>query len=91
MTEVRAPAGPNSDAARLANQWGDEHRAFWQKNFKRYVRQFPSQYVAIKSGEVVAHSPSLDALCGVLEGRGILPRDAYIEYMGVNPASMMPR
>ena len=70
---------------------GEEHREFWRKNHKRFARKYPAEYVAVESGEVLAHSPSLHAVVGYLEGIGKSPRDVSLEYMAVTPGSMMPR
>jgi len=70
---------------------GEEHREFWRKNHKRFARKHPAEYVAVESGEVLAHSPSLHAVVGYLEGIGKSPSDVFLEYMAVNPGSMMSR
>jgi hypothetical protein len=80
-------------AGSIEEAWrrGAEHREFWRKNHKRFARKHPAEYVAVKSGEVLAHSPSLHALVGYLEGIGKSPTGVFLEYMAVNPGSMMPR
>jgi hypothetical protein len=90
MGEVQTTAGVGLDEVE-AWKHGEEHREYWLKNHKRLARQYPAQYVAVKAGQVVAHSPSLHALVGFLEGRGLDPREVLLEYMAVNPASMLPR
>jgi hypothetical protein len=73
-----------------ARKLGELQREFWRTNFKRLAGEYPAQYVAVYQGEVVVHSPSLHALLGELRGRRIAPGEAFIEYMAVNPASIMP-
>ena len=89
MGEVKAQVSVES--AEEAWRRGDEHREFWQRNHKRFAKQHPAEYVAVESGEVLAHSPSLHALVGYLEGIGKSPHDVFLEYMAVSPASLMPR
>jgi hypothetical protein len=91
MSEVETQLSAGSEVGAASWKRGEEHREFWRKNHARFAREFPAEYVAVESGEVVAHSPSLHALVGYLEGRGISPGEVFIEYLAVNPASMMPR
>jgi hypothetical protein len=62
--------------------WKDAEarRAFWNKHYERFLKEYPDQFVAVRDGEIVATSPRLVELADQLEARGLAPTDVWIEF-----------
>ena len=63
----------------------DEEERFWREHYGAYLEQYPDQFVAVANGEVVAHSPDLRHLAGLLEGKGFNLRDVWVRYIAAAP------
>ena len=67
---------------RRAHEDGERRRNFWLAHRAELQELYPDEFVAAKAdGTVVMHSHDLVYLWGFLEGRGLAPRDLYVEYM----------
>jgi hypothetical protein len=67
---------------RRAHEDGERRRRFWLSHWKELQKLHPDEWVAATDeGTVIAHSPELLYVWGFLEGRGLSPKDTYVEYM----------
>jgi hypothetical protein len=82
MRTVRYIADATSvEAFRKSSEREDERRAFWAANRERLSALYPDEFVAVHEGEVVVHSRTLSYVLGFIDGRGIDPDEAYLEFL----------
>lgn len=81
--KVRLVTDPKQlEALRRAHEEGERRRAFWDLHRPRLQALHPDEYVAAtEDGDVIVHSPSFAYVGGFLEGRGINPREIYLEFL----------
>ncbi len=63
----------------------DEEEAFWREHYGQYLQEYPDQFVAVADGRVIATSPDLRHLVGILQGRGVDVRRAWVRYIAATP------
>lgn len=65
--------------------------AFWREHYDGLLAQYPDQFVAVAKADhhVVATSPNLLYLLGVIEGKSLSVRDVWVQFMAATPRHLM--
>ena len=76
-----------ADTSSLESAWveADEEDAFWREHYESYLDLYPDTFVAVSDGQVVATSPDLSRLVGILEGKGMDIRRVWVHYIAATP------
>lgn len=76
---------PTLEGAQRARAAAEAEDAYWREHYGEYLEQYPDQFVAVVGGRVVAATPDLRHLVGILEGKGLDVRDAWVRYIAATP------
>ena len=63
--------------------------AFWKKNYKRLLGQYPDQWVAVRDGEVIATSGDLLDIIARIREHGLEPSQVWLQYLDPHPLPMI--
>ncbi len=80
-----AASTSHQEDAQRAWEAAEREDAFWRERYGTYLEQYPDRFVAVSEGQVVATSPDLRHLVGVLEGKGLDPRRVWVRYIAATP------
>jgi hypothetical protein len=82
---------PGEESIRVAFAEAEKEAAFWREHYDPYLAQYPDQFVAIAKADhhVVATSPDLLHLVGVIEGKNLSVRDVWVQFMAATPRHLM--
>jgi CII-binding regulator of phage lambda lysogenization HflD len=72
---------PSLGSARDAWVAADKEEAFWRDHYGSYLDRYPDRFVAVYGGRVVATSPDLRHLVGILEGKGLDIQRVWVRYI----------
>ena len=89
MTDVVST--PTEESIRAAFAEAEKEAAFWREHYDTYLAQYPDQFVAVAKadGQVVAVSPDLMYLLGVIDGKGLKVSQVWVEFMAATPHHVM--
>jgi hypothetical protein len=78
---------PTEESIRAAFAEAEEESAFWREHYAAYVTEYPDQFVAVAraDGQVVAANVSLDFLLGYIAGKGLDPRQLWVQFIAATP------
>jgi hypothetical protein len=76
-------------------QWAELDEAaraeqvYWEEHFPEFLERYPEQFVAVRESEVVAVSPDLLLLVGILEGKELKPTEVWVRFITADPAHIL--
>jgi hypothetical protein len=78
---------PSEQSIRAAFAEAEKEAAFWREHRQEFVARYPDQFVAVArtDWQVVAASPSLEAVIGLAEKQGHRIGSVWIELIAATP------
>jgi hypothetical protein len=76
-------------AIHAAFREAEREDAFWKKNYKRLLQEYPDQFIAVWAGDVIAVSPALEGMLQQLEELGIDPTKTWSRFLDAHPLPMI--
>lgn len=82
---------PIPSAKDIPKAWAaaDREEAFWKEHAEEFLQKFRDHFVVVYDGEVIASSPDLNEVFGVIQTMGISPRAAWIRYISAGRRTML--
>jgi hypothetical protein len=79
------PTTPSLEGALRARAAAEAEDAFWRDHYTSYLERYPDQFVAVADGKVITASSDLSHVVGVLKGKGVDVRRAWVRYIAATP------
>ena len=82
---------PSEESIRAAMAEAEKESAFWREHYDTYLTQYPDQFVAVNrtDDQVVVTSPDLMDLLRVIERKGLMVQQVWVQFMAATPRHLM--
>jgi hypothetical protein len=71
-------------------QEAEREQAYWTEYYAELLREHPEEFVAVRDGRVIAHSPDLPQLLATLARDGIAPTYVCVRFITRDPHRLTP-
>ena len=64
-------------------------QAFWQENYRRFAKQYPDRFLAVRDGEVIAVADDPFELADAIRALGFEPSQVWTSFVPAEPMRLL--